>query len=179
MTGPNDKTFEGMIRQIKRDIVELQRRLGQAITPPIPPAPALPASWVGYGPDSGTVADPINWEDIDAALSYTVTPVDTLEVVVSYSAHILGSGSVYGMVGAAASGGLALAPEFDQATSTLRYGITAFSSGVSGVTVMNSKTLILPAGVATTIKMQRRRSSNAFAVVVNYPMMRVVPQRWL
>lgn len=175
MTGPNDKTFEGTLRQMRRDITELQRRLGQALAPA--PTP-LPASWVGFGPDSGTVAADLLWEDIDAALSYTITPSSALEVVVSYSAHVLGSGSVYGMIGAAATGGLALAPDFDQASGTLKYGVTAFSSSASGVTITNSKNLVLPAGVATTIKMQRRRSSNAFAVVVNYPMMRVTPLRW-
>lgn len=168
-----DKTFEGMLRAMRKDITELQRR------PWKNPSTALPDSWQAFGPDNSTVtAAASTWENIDPALSVTFTPATPLRVNVMLTAVITGNGTVYGMIGVRASGGLVLDPEVDQATAAIKYANTPFNQINGGVTVTGFKVLTLPAGVATTLTMQRRRNSAAFAPNVNYSSMRVIPEAW-
>ena len=172
-----DKTFEGMISQMRRDITELKRRMGRTQSA----VPILPSTWSGYGPDAGTVtAAAAIWQDIDASLlSFTITPTQDLEVTVDFSASVRGSATVYGMLGIATTGGVVVPPVLDQASATNQFALTPFSFSTVFVNISGTKTLVLPGGVATTIRMQKRRSADTFAPDVNYPTMRVRAERWV
>jgi hypothetical protein len=167
-----DKTFDGMLRQMRRDITELQRRLGSLSIIPLPP------TFVGFGPGSSTVgAAASTWEPFSPTLETVITPNAPLEVEVGFSANVQGNGTVYAMIGVRATGGLVLEPDFDQATGLQQFGITPFSVN-SFTTLYGTKTLTLPGGVPTTLTLCRRRNTTAFAPAVNYSMMQVIPRRW-
>ena len=170
-----DKSFEGLLKGLRRDITELQRRLFKDATG----GTTLPEIWQGFGPDTGTITAPAaTWGDIDPALTVTYTPAAALRVLVYSTAVIVGNDTVYGMVGVKASGGVVLEPDYDQATGIRRFALTAYSANAAATSITSIKKLILPAGVATTLTMQQRRNTAAFAPAFNYPAMMVVPQGW-
>lgn len=172
-----DKSMEGRLRRMRSDIDQLFRRLRTALPDPIAD---MPSTQVRFGPTATTVtAAAATWANIDAALSVTLTPIADLEVSCAFSANVRGDGTVYGMIGMEASGGVTLGPDYDQVSGVQQFGLTAFSAAAALVTVYGSKTLILPAGVPTTLTMRGRRNTTAYAPATNYAMMRVEPRRWV
>lgn len=170
-----DKSFDGMMRQMRRNITELQRRLGSLAVLP------LPASYHGYGlAISAVTAAAATWEPVPTVTpQVTYTPAAALEVLVTYSASITGNGTVYGMIGVGASGGITVAPDYDQNSGLQEFGSTPFALATTNTPTYGSKLLVLPGGVPTTLMMMRRRNTAAFAPAVNYTQMQVMPRRWV
>lgn len=170
-----DKSFDGMMRQMRRDVTELQRRLGSLSAIPLPP------SYFGYGLAITTVTAPAaTWEPVPTITpAVTYTPNAPLEVLVTYSASITGNGTVYGMIGVRASGGITVEPDYDQISGLQEFASTPFALATTNTPTYGSKLLVLPGGVATTLTMMRRRNTAAFAPAVNYTQMQVLPRRYV
>lgn len=169
-----DKTFDGMIRQMRRNITELQRRLGSLSVLPLPEVTQL------FAPSTATVtAAAATWGAFSPTVEHTITPSADLEVVLTYSSNIVGNGAVYGMVGVRCSGGLNLEPDYDQVSGTQKFGTTPFSTVAENVTVFGSKKVVIPGGVPTTFTLLNRRNTAAFTPSTNYAMMMISPRRWV
>lgn len=85
---------------------------------------------------------------------------------------------VYGMLGVACAGGLALAPDFDQRTGLQQFEYTPYSTAAASNAIFGTKSVVLPAGAATDIFLQGRRNMATGTQTMSYPQLKATPVRW-
>lgn len=184
-----DKTFEGRMRRIQRDVQELSRRQARAKNAALvarldalEAKTTLPDPLVRFGNENSTItAATAVWQDVPGAAAVTFgTLPEALMVELKYSAIVVTTDtSVYAMIGVLCAGGLALGPEQEQGTLTTRFAYTPFSSVSTNISLRGSKIVTLPAGTPTDLQLRSRRSGTAGVQAVNYSMMQVIPIKWV
>lgn len=169
------------LRELEEAIRTLQKRQGELQSTITGLLTALPAPKTAYADaDVGNVsAAAATWQNIPGAV-VSFTPERPLWVRIEYSAEIsTTSTGTYGMIGAACSGGLSLVPEADYSSGkNPAYGLTPFTTNPDHTGQLGTKTVKLPAGVTTTIQMQKRRNTTGATPAVNYAVLHVTPIDW-